>query len=109
MIIDKLPSELEIQNKSSRFKGRAIHFLLTKQSQAHSNGVTKAHVRGAPVTHCTDKMYSIKITYRASRVSNEAAFIMLYNTLVLPYFTYCSEVWGRAYRNNLYHLNIKQK
>ena len=34
---------------------------------------------------------------------------MLYNTLVLHYFTYCSEVWGRAYRNNLYPLNIKQK
>ena len=34
---------------------------------------------------------------------------MLYNTLVLSYFTYCSEVWERAYRNNLYPLNIKQK
>ena len=34
---------------------------------------------------------------------------MLYNTLVLPYFRYCSEVWGRAYINNLYPLNIKQK
>ena len=51
----------------------------------------------------------IAIIYRASRVLNEAALIMLYNTLVLPYFTYCSEVWGRAYRNNLYPLNIKQK
>ena len=36
---------------------------------------------------------------------------MLYNTLIVPYFTYCSEVlvWGRAYKNNLYPLNIKQK
>ena len=34
---------------------------------------------------------------------------MLYNTLVLPYFIYCSEVWGRAYRNNLYPLIVKQK
>ena len=33
---------------------------------------------------------------------------MLYNTLI-PYFTYCSKVWGRANKNYLYPLNIKQK
>ena len=56
-------------------------------------------------------MYKSSIIYRANRVLNEAALIMSCNTLVLPYFTYCSEVWGRAYTNNLYPLkfNIKQK
>ena len=34
---------------------------------------------------------------------------MLYNTLSLPYLSYCSEVWGRTYKTNLNPLFVKQK
>ena len=34
---------------------------------------------------------------------------MLYNTLILPYLSYCSEVLGRTYITNLYPLFVKQK
>ena len=34
---------------------------------------------------------------------------MLYNTLILPYLSYCSEVWGRTYKTNLNPLFVKQK
>ena len=37
---------------------------------------------------------SISIIYRASQKLNETALLMLYNTLILPYLSYCSEVWG---------------
>ena len=34
---------------------------------------------------------------------------MLYNTLILPYLSYCSEKWGRTYVTNLNPLFVKQK
>ena len=34
---------------------------------------------------------------------------MLYNTLILPYISYCSEVWSRTYKTNVYPLFVKQK
>ena len=34
---------------------------------------------------------------------------MLYNTLILPYISYCSEVWSRTYKTNIYPLFVKQK
>ena len=34
---------------------------------------------------------------------------MLYNTLILPHLSYCSEVWGRTYVTNLNPLFVKQK
>ena len=35
---------------------------------------------------------SISIIYRASQKLNETALLMLYNTLILPYSSYCSAV-----------------
>ena len=52
---------------------------------------------------------SISIIYRASQKLNETALLMLYNTLILPYLSYCSEVWGRTYVTNLNPLFVKQK
>ena len=52
---------------------------------------------------------SISIIYRASQKLNETALLMLYNTLILPYLSYCSEVWGRTYKTNLNPLFVKQK
>ena len=34
---------------------------------------------------------------------------MLYNTLILTYLAYCSEVWGRTYITHLNPLFVKQK
>ena len=34
---------------------------------------------------------------------------MLYNTLILPYISYCSEVWSRTYKTKIYPLFVKQK
>ena len=35
--------------------------------------------------------------------------LMLYNTLILLYLSYCSEVWGRTYKTNLNPLFVIQK
>ena len=34
---------------------------------------------------------------------------MLYNSLVIPYLTYCTEVWGNTYKTHLKPLFLKQK
>ena len=91
----RINNEDIVKVSETKFLGIYIDFRLKwkKNIQNISNKVSKC----------------IAIIYRASRVLNETALIMLYNTLVLHCSTYCSEVWGRAYRNNLYPLNIKQK
>ena len=52
---------------------------------------------------------SISIIYRASQKLNETALLMLYNTLILTYLSYCSEMSGRTYITNLNPLFVKQK
>ena len=62
------------------------------------------------IDHSINKVSKgISIIYRASQKLNETALLMLYNTLILPYLSYCSEVWGRTYITNLNPLFIKQK
>ena len=62
------------------------------------------------IDHIMNKVSkSISIIYRASQKLNEIALLMLYNTLILPYLSYCSEVWGRTYKTNLNPLFVKQK
>ena len=62
------------------------------------------------IDHIINKVSkSISIIYRASQKLNETALLMLYNTLILPYLSYCSEVWGRTYISNLNPLFVKQK
>ena len=51
---------------------------------------------------------SISIIYKASQKLNETTFLMLYSTLMLPYSSYCSEVWNRTYKTNLNVLFVKQ-
>ena len=34
---------------------------------------------------------------------------MLYNSLFIPYITYCTEVWGNTYKTHLKHLFLKQR
>ena len=52
---------------------------------------------------------SISIIYRASQKLNETALLILDSALILPYLSYCSEVWGRTYKTNLNGLLVKQK
>ena len=62
------------------------------------------------IDHIINKVSkSISIIYRASQKLNETALLMLYNTLILPYLSYCSEVWGRTYITNLNPFFAKQK
>ena len=76
----RINNEDIVKVSETKFLGIYLDFRLNwkKHIQNISNKVSKC----------------IAIIYRASRVLNETALIMLYNTLVLPYFTYCSEVWG---------------
>ena len=61
------------------------------------------------IDHIINKVSKgISIIYRASQKLNETALLMLYNTLILPYLSYCSEVWGRTYITNLNPLFVKQ-
>ena len=54
------------------------------------------------IDHIINKVSKgISIIYRASQKLNETALLMLYNILILPYLSYCSEVWGRTYITNL--------
>ena len=62
------------------------------------------------IDHIMNKVSkSISIIYRASQKLNGTAVLMLYNALILPYLSYCSEVWGRTYKINLNQLFVRQK
>ena len=44
-----------------------------------------------------------------NRVLTSSALYSLYCTLVMPYLTYCCEVWGNNYKNRIESLFIQQK
>ena len=48
-------------------------------------------------------MYKIK-----DKVDNDI-LIMLYNTLILPYLTYCNDIWGNTYYSRIHNLVLLQK
>ena len=52
---------------------------------------------------CSKMSKGIGIIIKARKVFNEATLLSLYNSLILPYVSYCIHVWGRAYDT---HLNI---
>ena len=43
---------------------------------------------------------SIAILYKVKDFLNEKSLYTLYCSLVLPYITYCVEVWGNTYKTN---------
>ena len=43
---------------------------------------------------------------KAKRFANAGA---LYNSIIYPCFTYCIEIWGYAYKTNIFYLHAKQK
>ena len=62
------------------------------------------------ISHVRNKVSrSIGILYKARDLLNYHSLYMLYNSLILPYLTYCVEVWGNTYQNNLKSLITIQK
>lgn len=65
----------------------------------------KSHIR-----HIQGKLSkSISIINKAKYYLDYHALLLLYCSLVLPYLTYCVEVWGNNYKSSLHPLIILQK
>ena len=47
--------------------------------------------------------------YKVKYLLDEAALLTIYSSLVLPYLTYCVEIWGNTYLTNLKSIIILQK
>jgi len=43
---------------------------------------------------------SIGVLYKVKDVFDDSSVHMLYNSLILPDFGYCTEVWGNTYPSN---------
>ena len=52
---------------------------------------------------------SIFLLNRAKHVFNYRAMLTLYNSIVLPYLSYCCELWGNTYKTRLTDLVVLQK
>lgn len=52
---------------------------------------------------------SLAILNKAKELLNQASLSMLYSSFILPYMTYCVEVWGNTYKTNIYPISILQK
>lgn len=50
------------------------------------------------INHVASKMSMfIAILYKAQHFLNQKSLCALYYSLIIPYITYCVEVWGNAY------------
>jgi len=62
------------------------------------------------ISRVSDKLSkSLAIMYKARTLLNKNALITIYNSLFLPYLTYCCEIWANTYKTKLQGLFIKQK
>lgn len=52
---------------------------------------------------------SLAILNKAKDLLNKASLNMLYCSFILPYMTYCVEVWGNTYKTNTHPIFILQK
>ena len=50
----------------------------------------------------------IGIIIKTRNVFNETTLLSLYNSLILPYVSYCIQVWGKAYDTHLKHVMVLQ-
>ena len=60
------------------------------------------------VSYIRHKM-SKNISVIAKWLLNNSALYMIYCTLVLPYISYCCEIWGNTYNSRVQPLYIMQK
>jgi len=52
---------------------------------------------------------SIGVLYKVKDVLDYSSLYMLYNSLILPYFGYCTEVWSNTHPSNTKPLFLLQK
>ena len=52
---------------------------------------------------------NVSVMNRVKHVLTSSALYRLYCTLVMPYLTYCCEVWGNNYKTRIQSLFILQK
>jgi hypothetical protein len=52
---------------------------------------------------------TIAILYKIKNILNQNSLYILYCSLILPYITYCVEVWGNAYKTNINQIFLLQK
>ena len=55
---------------------------------------------------CGKMSKGIGIIIKARKVFNEATLLSLYNSLILPYLSYCIHVWGKTYDTHLKHVLV---
>jgi hypothetical protein len=62
------------------------------------------------ITHTCNKVSkSIGIIRKISKTVNRPTLLMLYNSLILPYLTYCNMIWGKSANIHINRLFILQK
>lgn len=52
---------------------------------------------------------SVAVLHKVKDLLNKKCLHILYSSLVLPYMSYCVEVWGNAYKTNMDPINKLQK
>ena len=52
---------------------------------------------------------NISVLYKMKFLLDSAVLFTLYQTIILPYLTYCSEIWGNTYRTTINGLFLLQK
>ncbi|KAL3974187.1 hypothetical protein ACER0C_002548 [Sarotherodon galilaeus] len=62
------------------------------------------------ITHIKGKISkSLAILYKVKDLINQTSLYTLYCSIILPYMTYCVEVWGNTYKTHTYPIYILQK
>lgn len=62
------------------------------------------------ITYIKAKMSkSIAILYKVKDLLNQKSLYTLYCSVVVPYITYCVEVWGNTYKTNTNPIVMLQK
>ena len=58
---------------------------------------------------CSKLSKCIAIIYKAKQLLDKESLVMLYDSLFVPYLTYCSEMWGNTYKTNINCVYLLQK
>ena len=62
------------------------------------------------IKHIQSKLSrSISILNKVKQVLDQKSLLILYCSLVLPYLTYCAEIWGNNYKSSIHAVSILQK
>ena len=58
---------------------------------------------------CSKLSKCIAIIYKAKYLLDKDSLVMLYDSLFVPYLSYCSEIWGNTYKTNINCVCVLQK